>query len=248
MISPQVLPSVLTLTLMLLFLAGCTEPQSDSEPAVTTEMHEDFDHHHPHQHGTHHDHEHEHGDGFEGTHSHDHSHGHRHGSPLHGGRVVSIGHSHHKDGETHFHAEVMPVADDLISFHILNEDESGESVDAQVDAKEITGLISVKGDESAGHEVTFRVTADDGEVSVFTVTLPEELDHGEAYLVVIPKVVLDGQRQNFSFTASRPNQQEPRKTDSATIKAHSDTAESSDDYDAAEDNSISAELRESSRD
>ena len=164
MISPQVLPSVLTLTLMLLFLAGCTEPQSDSEPAVTTEMHEDFDHHHPHQHGTHHDHEHEHGDGFEGTHSHDHSHGHRHGSPLHGGRVVSIGHSHHKDGETHFHAEVMPVADDLISFHILTEDESGESVDAQVDAKEITGLISVKGDESAGHEVTFRVTADDGEV------------------------------------------------------------------------------------
>jgi hypothetical protein len=142
----------------------------------------------------------------------------------------------------------MPVADDLISFHILTEDESGESVDVQVDAKEITGLISVKGDESAGHEVTFRVTADDSEVSVFTVTLPEELDHGEAYLVVIPEVVLDGQRQNFSFTVSRPNQQEPRQADSATIKAHSDTAESSDDYDAAEDNSISAELRESSRD
>lgn len=248
MISSQIFSSVLTITLMLWFIAGCTESQSNSEPAVTTEMHEDFDHHHPHQHGTHHDHEHEHGDGFEGTHSHGHSHGHRHGSPLHGGRTVSIGHSHHKDGETHFHAEVMPVADDLISFHILTEDESGESVDAQVDAKEITGLISVKGDESAGHEVTFRVTADDGEVSVFTVTLPEELDHGEAYLVVIPKVVLDGQRQNFSFTASRPNQQEPRKTDSATIKAHSDTAESSDDYDAVEDNSISAELRESSRD
>ena len=248
MISPQVLPSVLTLTLMLLFLAGCTEPQSDSEPAVTTEMHEDFDHHHPHQHGTHHDHEHEHGDGFEGTHSHDHSHGHRHGSPLHGGRVVSIGHSHHKDGETHFHAEVMPVAGDSISFHILTEDESGESVDAPVEAKEITGLISVKGEESAGHEVTFQNTDDDGEASGFTATLPEKLVHGQAYSVVIPKVILAGQRQNFSFTASRPNGQEPRNAESQTIEEHSDATDSPDDGDSTEANSTSTEPQESSRD
>jgi len=247
MISPQIFQSVLTMTLMFLFIAGCTEPESNSEPAVTTEMHEDFDHKHPHQHGTHHDHEHDHGDDFEGTHSHGHSHGHRHGSPLHGGRVVSIGHSHHKDGETHFHAEVMPVTGDSISFHILTEDESGKSVDAPVDAKEITGLISVKSETSAGHEVTFRIT-NDGEASEFTATLPEEVVHGEAYSVVIPKVVLAGQRQNFSFTVTRQNRQESQNAEPRTTEEYSDIAESSDDGDSAAATSTSAEQGGASRD
>ena len=49
-------------------------------------------------------------------HGHGHSHSHRHGKPLHGGRIVSIGHTHHKNGATHFHAEVMPLTGD-IRFH-----------------------------------------------------------------------------------------------------------------------------------
>jgi len=142
----------------------------------------------------------------------------------------------------------MPVAGDSISFHILTEDESGESVDTPVEAKEITGLISVKGEESAGHEVTFQITDDDGEASGFTATLPEKIVHGQAYSVVIPKVILAGQRQNFSFTASRPNGQEPRNADSQTIEEHSDATDSPDDGDSTEANSTSTEPQESSRD
>ena len=77
---------------------GCTE----STPDVTPEMHTDSSNDDEHDHGGEHDHGH--GDGLAGTHSHDHSHNRSLGKPLHGGRIVPIGHAHHKGGVTHFHA------------------------------------------------------------------------------------------------------------------------------------------------
>ena len=183
----------------LLLAAGCTEP----DPGVTPEMHEDFSHDHKHQHGGDHDHEHEHGDGFTGTHSHGHSHSHRHGEPLHGGRIVSIGHTHHKGGATHFHAEVMPLADNVIRFHLLTESDDGESVDYSIEDNEIPALVCVKDKESLSKEASFTSVAEGDETSEFMLAIPESLPDAEAFSIVIPKITLGGQRQNFSFSVSR---------------------------------------------
>lgn len=180
-------------------IVGCT----NSETPVTTEMAEDFDHDHTHQHSDHADHEHDHDDNFQGEHSHGHSHSHRHGSPLHGGRIVSIGHTHHGKGATHFHAEVMPIKDDTIRFHLLTESEEGESIDLTIEQSEIPGIISIRSAESASVDCVFKGTSDGGESSEFALKIPERLEKGEAFSVVIPKLAVGGQRQNFSFMVKR---------------------------------------------
>ena len=213
----------------LLIAAGCTE----SDPGITPEMHEDFAHDHKHQHGGDHDHEHEHGDGFTGTHSHSHSHSHRHGEPLHGGRIVSIGHTHHKDGATHFHAEVMPLVDNVIRFHLLTESDAGESVDYTIEDKEIPALVSVKDKESVSEEASFTPATEGDESSEFMLSLPESLAEGEAFSVVIPKVTLGGQRQNFSFSAYREkpvvDEQETTEPDAETSNSEFSEGDVSED-------------------
>ena len=190
---------MLACAVTVIFCSGCTERDS----RITTEMHEDFDHDHKHQHSGDDDHEHEHKGGFKGSHAHGHSHGHRHGKSLYGGRVVSIGHTHHNDGATHFHAEVMPLIDDTIRFHVLTESDDGESKDFPIEATEITGLISIKGSEATAREVTFTAIGEGDTASEFLVEIPEFIRDGEAFSVLIPKVVLDGNRQNFSFSVTR---------------------------------------------
>ena len=63
--------------------------------------------------------------------------------------------THHKDGATHFHAEVMPLVDDVIRFYLLTESDDGESVDYSTQDKEIPALMSVKGKEFLSQEVSF---------------------------------------------------------------------------------------------
>ena len=149
-----------TLLGIALVASGCEQP--DAAP-VTTDMHEDFIHDHEHVHGQGHDHEHEHSGGHAGRHSHPHEHSHRHGEPLHGGRIVSIGHTHHRDGETHYHAEVMPLTGGVISFYILTESTEGETQEFPIDAQEITGYIAEQAGDSNqaahGQEVKFTVDA-----------------------------------------------------------------------------------------
>ena len=211
----------------LLLTAGCTE----SDP-VTPEMHTDFSHDHKHQHGSNHDHEHEHKEGFTGTHSHGHSHSHRHGEPLHGGRIVSIGHTHHKGGATHFHAEVMPLVDNVIRFHLLTESDDGESIDFSIDDKEIPALVSVKDKESLSKEASFTSVAVAGESSEFMLAIPESLAEGEAFSIVIPKITLGGQRQNFSFSVSR---QKPEVDEQETDVPETSDSETSEDRASVED-------------
>ena len=171
--------------------AGCAE----SDPGVTPGMHSNV----PHDRKHHHDGDHDHSDGGTVPHSHHHS----HGQPLHGGRIVSIGHTHHKDGATHFHAEVMPLVDDVIRFYLLTESDDGESVDYSTQDKEIPALMSVKGKEFLSQEVSFEPRAARDASSEFLLVIPESLAEGKTFLIVIPKITLDGQRQNFSFTISR---------------------------------------------
>lgn len=192
-------PFVVSAVLLAALCAGC----SDAGSAVTGDMHEDFNHDHRHQHTDGDDHEHAHKSGFRGAHSHPHTHGHRHGDPLHGGRIVSIGHTHHKAGVNHFHAEVMPLTDNTIRFHLLTETSDGDPRDYPIKDREIVALISVKGQESTGTEQSCQAVGDSGQASEFTLAIPEDLTDGNAFSVVIPKVVLDGQRQHFSFTVTR---------------------------------------------
>ena len=219
----------LSFSLSVLACCGC----SDSEPGrpVTTDMHEDFDHEHKHQHTGGDDHEHGHEDGFEGAHSHGHTHSHRHGEALHGGRIVSIGHTHHKDGASHFHAEVMPLNANTIGFHLLTETEEGESRDFPVDEKEISAVISIQGQESNSSECTFVAVGDGGPTAEFSLMIPEAIIDGGAYSVVIPSVTLDGQRQNFSFSVTRKETDSDSAQDADATESGSgnDNQESSDE-------------------
>ena len=184
---------------------SCAEREKSG--GLTSDMHSDSSHTHRHQHGHGSDHEHDHKDGFKGSHSHQHKHSHRHGEPLHGGRIVSIGHTHHKGGATHFHAEVMPLVDGVIRFHLLTESDEGESKDYAVSDDEIPALISIKDRESSGVEASFVPAVGEEESSEFRLLIPDKVAEGQAFSVVIPKVRLGGHRQNFSFSVSRQQSQ-----------------------------------------
>ncbi|QDT99982.1 hypothetical protein [Gimesia aquarii] len=192
---------------------GC---EDSGAPAVTTDMHEDFDHTHKHAHGEGSEHEHEHQDGFEGSHAHPHSHSHRHGEPLFGGKITSIGHSHHKGGEAHYHAEVMPVVDGVITFHLLTETADGKSKSYPVEEKEILSLINeVNGEPIRASELVFASKDDQSPSSTFVATIPDKFSESQKLLIVIPKITLGGERLNFSFTVDQNNEsKETQQTDS----------------------------------
>lgn len=192
-------------------LMGCGGSSTTDGP-ITTNHDEDFDHDHKHSHSGADSHEHDHKDNFTGTHSHGHSHSHRHGEPLHGGRIVSIGHTHHKDGATHFHAEVMPLEDNLIRMHILTELDDGTSKDFPIGDKTISALISIKGNESAAKPMDFSAIGEN-ETAEFGLKIPESLVSGDVFTVVIPKVKLGGHRQNFSFNVERKSADKPKGED-----------------------------------
>ncbi|MAR13516.1 MAG: hypothetical protein CL681_26525 [Blastopirellula sp.] len=184
-----------------LLLCGCNQ----SAP-TTGDMNADFDHNHRHQHGTGHDHEHDHDDGFAGGHSHEHGHGHRHGKPLHGGRLVSIGHSHHAEGATHYHAEIMPLVDGRVTIHLLTENDAGESVAFPIEVAEITAYVDrLDREDSLATEIVFTAEGD-GPASEFVTTVPETHRDSAELSIVVPKVKLGGERQNFSFTVSTGEQ------------------------------------------
>lgn len=182
---------------------GCTDQDAGQTAGLVTDMHEDFEHEHNHHHGAHDDHEHEHKDGFTGSHSHEHTHGHRHDKPLYGGVLVSIGHTHHKGGAKHFHAEIMPLKGDTIRLHVLTDGADGGLQDCPVESKELTALISVPGNESLSKQISLMAVGDGPAAAEFQLTIPEEIAGSDSYSVVVPKIELDGQRQNFSFRARR---------------------------------------------
>lgn len=223
-------PAVALLSASLLGLTGC----SDGEEPLTTDMQEDFTHDHQHQHGVGDSHEHEHDDDFEGSHAHGHLHGHRHGKPLHGGRVLSVGHTHHKGGATHFHVEVMPMTDDSVRFFLQTEDAAGEAIDCEIDDTEIEALISVRGMEAASKEVRFQAVTK-GMCAEFVLQLPDDLASGNEFSVIVPKLKLGGQRQNFSFKIGREAASGgPAEVPAVTEPTEGEGAKSSEDAKASE--------------
>lgn len=189
----------------LALLVACCFGCAEQDAGLVTDMHEDFDHEHQHQHSDQDDHEHEHADGFNGSHSHEHTHSHRHDADaLYGGQLASIGHTHHADGATHFHAEVMPLEENTIRLHILTDAEDGGLKACPVEAKELVALISIVGKELSTKQSTLVAVGSDSPASEFAVEIPEDIAGADQYSVVIPKIELGGDRQNFSFRVRRP--------------------------------------------
>lgn len=133
----------------------------------------------------------------------DHSHQHGPVEPLYGGEIVAIGHTHHDNGVTHIHAEVMPLEGDIIRLHVLTDSADGELEPCPVDSKEMKALISVLGEASVIAESSLVVAGDDSAASEYSIEIPEDLVDKAGYSVVIPKIVVGGQRQNFSFRVQR---------------------------------------------
>ncbi|MCH2202799.1 MAG: hypothetical protein MK102_12575 [Fuerstiella sp.] len=208
---------VMAFVLSVALLSGCSDP----EAPITTDMHEDFTHDHQHRHGATDDHEHDHGEDLQGSHSHDHSHGHRHGKPLHGGRIVSIGHAHHKDGATHFHAEILPLIDNTVRCFLQIETKDGETADYRIKESEIEALLSVKGREWTSRNRMF-IAVNEGECAEFVMELPKNLENDSEFSVAIPKIELGGQRQNFSFKITRESVAEGEATTEVTSEESQD--------------------------
>lgn len=205
-------PFALLFFAFVILATGC---EDSGTTAVTTDMHEDFDHSHQHMHGEESEHEHEHQDGFEGSHDHPHSHSHRHGKPLFGGEIGSIGHSHHKGGEKHYHVEVMPVVDGVITFHLLTETSEGESKIHPVEENEIVSMINeFKSEPVRASELVFVSKDNKSPASTFAASIPEKFSEDQKLLIVIPKITLGGERLNFSFTVDQNKKTQPASSGS----------------------------------
>ncbi len=159
---------------------------------------EDVEHQHRHVHadGVAHDHEH---DDFEGAHSHPHDHGHRHADAPHGGQIVAIGHTTHQTGEQLFHAEVMPISDGTITFHLLTETSEGAWTEFPIPAAEINGLISrTENEEDQPVAVTF-VAQHENNSATFKASIPDSLSAAGGFRVAVSKVALGEGTHNFEF-------------------------------------------------
>ena len=206
---------LLPLAAAFLVAVGCEQRDASQ---ITTDMHEDFEHDHEHVHGDGHDHDHHHADHTEGAHSHPHSHPHRHGEPLHGGRIVSIGHTHHRDEVTHYHAEVLPLLDGAVTLYLLTESPDGELIEFPVPAEEFAALIGAD-DIALARNVTFAPDGDDATTARFIAKLDPELIGGGPVTFVVPRITLDGNRLSFRFPGDLGEDPEETKAADTTQTA-----------------------------
>lgn len=191
--------SILSSVLAVAALAGCGDggpAVSDADsPALVSEA--DHDHGHEHVHADGIDHDHDHAD-FDGSHSHDHAHPHRHDDD--GTELISIGHTHHSDGVTDYHARLGGFDGERLTLAVLADDGAGElqpisegpaSFGAIVGSDRNAGLASRK----------LEFTRQDGADGVYAASLEAiAIPEGdELMLVVVPVIELGGERLDFSF-------------------------------------------------
>ena len=185
-----------------LLLPGCKPPASSTgikqSGLATTHQHgEDHRHHDDHDH------------------PHDHDHGHAAVKPTHGGRMIPIGHSHHSNGATHYYAEVISTEQSELTLYLTTTDEHGMSHPVQVEAEAIAAYAAPL-DRKAGvaTELIF-LPPENGDRSVWSTKIPESLNNDSGLSIVLPRVTLGGEWQNFSFqTSSLPQRSKSNKTHS----------------------------------
>ena len=168
-----------------LLVTGCNSPKSFNE---TDQSETASDHSEMRQH----------------AHGHGHPHAHSHSTikPAHGGRMVPIGHTHQGSEATHYYAEIMPPADGKVTMYLTRTDAYEKSQPLQIDAEEILAYAAPL-DRQAGlaPELVFHATKD-GDRAVWSAKIPESLKEGSGLSVVIPKLTLGDEWQNFSFQTS----------------------------------------------
>ena len=145
-----------------------------------------------------------------------HSHGHQRGDPLYGGRIIAIGHTHRGAQATHYHAEVMPITDGRIVFHVLTENTAGKSEPLGVEATKIVAYVDRTDKQAARAEEIAFVSDRTRAGSKFVASIPDSLLDCKRLLVVVPKIQLGGERQSFTFTTSRP--EPPSESEASVIK------------------------------
>ena len=117
--------------------------------------------------------------------------------------MVAIGHSHHSDRATHYHAEVMPVEDGQISFYVLTENVEGLADDAHGELTETLAYVDRLDRELAQpREVVFSPKPGESGL-IFVTAVPDSLLQSGELSVVVPKIRLGGRRLNFSFTTAQ---------------------------------------------
>lgn len=146
--------------------------------------------------------DHSHNEGDHGLHSH--THDHRKHQPLHGGKLVEIGHTHNKDGATHYFAEVMPQTADEVQFFLARESDDGGLEDYRPDAQEILALVDAVGQKRPkSKEIRFSAEDIEGQPLKFSANLKDVYPDADELMIVIPKLKVGQERMNFSFSISR---------------------------------------------
>ena len=140
------------------------------------------------------------------THSHDHDHGHRHGEPLFGGQITEIGHTHKSDGLIFYFAEILPEKDNTIRLYISSEDEKGKSQAAAIETPTVAAYAT-DGKEASmfSKEMIFKRIQGEGEITAVLLsgTIPTDLLSNKELSLVVPKIVLGGERLSFALSIKR---------------------------------------------
>jgi hypothetical protein len=140
------------------------------------------------------------------SHSHNHNHEHHHGEPQFGGRIVEIGHTHNPDGLTFYLAEILPEKNKTIRLHVSAENENSDSTAVAMEASPIAAYVTdPEGDSIFSKEIIFATSKGNSDVpaTLWSADIPDDLLDRKQLSLVIPKVVLGGERLSFSFTIKR---------------------------------------------
>lgn len=175
-------------------LTGCTDdPVGPPEtPAVVSDA--DHEHGHPHVHADDIGHDHDHDD-FEGSHDHGHAHSHRHDD---GQRLVSIGHTHHSQGVTDYHARIGPSDGQTLEITLLADDGSGQLVPVAAGDDRFEAIVGSSANAGlSSRSLKFEPVV--GEPGHYTASLEMLTPTTEPSVVLVPAVKLGGERLDFSF-------------------------------------------------
>jgi|GEM_PF-1047275 len=162
------------------------------------------------------------------THSHDHNHGHHHSEPLFGGQLVEIGHTHKRDGIAFYFAEILPEQNNTIRLYISVERKNEKPKPAAIEASTVAAYAADAANASMfSKEVVLTRDAEMADIPAVLLSgpIPADLLHKDQISLVVPKIILGGERLSFSLSISRT----PTRND------HLDTIPPPDNHEAESD-------------
>lgn len=188
------------LSIACVFLVCLLACSKQTELPTVTSREADFAHEHKHQHGSGQIHDHEHED-FNGSHSHEHPHGHRHGGGVQSAIIISIGHDRHTENGKLFHAEILPIRDQTVTFILSVENAAGTLEPHSIEQDKLTGYAS-DADSSISKVHEFHFESLDGEGIQFEAQVPKSLLDSDSLSVLVTQIELEGEAHSFRFLAT----------------------------------------------